>query len=262
MLKIFLDNINQSIKLSNYATDAVTFDFQASKEIHIGYFKPLKRIFIEMLFANLSTANISFKYFNGTTFVNADELVDETLSLKESGSIYWTQNESEKETTLHGEKMYWYKINTDADMGNIQIKGINLLFSNDIDLLEEKPLILENLGPLKSFINFHQASRNQIVQSLNNEFYLKYDGEFKQLTAFDLLEVNEVKEASKYLTLSKIYDFLSDQVGDKYELEARRFENLYGIARNSSFITLDSNNNGKADPSEKMTIKVGKVVRV
>lgn len=262
MLKIFLDNSDQSIKLSNFATDAVSFDFTTAKEIHIGYFKPLNRLFIEMLFANLTTANISFKYFNGTSFVNADELIDETLSLKESGSLYWKQNESEAEATLHGQKMYWYKITTDADMSIIQIKGINIIFSTDNDLLEEKPLIKENLGPLKSFVNFHQASRNQIVQSLNNEFYLKYDGDYKQLTAFDLLDVYEVKEASKYLTLSKIYDFLSDQVGDKYEQEARRFENLYGIARNSSFITLDRNNNGKVDPSEKMTIKVGRVVRV
>jgi hypothetical protein len=103
-----------------------------------------------------------------------------------------------------------------------------------------------------SHISAHVASRDMIIQQLRNMGYVKEDdnSNISNLTPWDLHDINEIKQAAKYLALSKIFFNLSDSVEDnwwkKYREYHDKFEEAFRLAR----ISLDLNNDGIKDTEE------------
>ena len=102
----------------------------------------------------------------------------------------------------------------------------------------------------------HVSSRTFILQKLRNTGYIKWNSITRQenITPWDLLDIFEVKEASIYLTLGKIFFALSDSIDDhywqKYKEYENKFEETFALAR----LTLDSDNDGVVDEVENVGI--------
>lgn len=263
MLKVYFNTIDSTLKMSNFVTDGIAFStFTTDKFIKIGFKKPLKVFHVELLNENTVENKLIFKYSNGS-IEKVLSVFDYTEGFKKSGAIEWVQPDDEKESVYLGQRMYWYTLSLEQDyILPLTFIGFGMVFSSDSDLLEDRPTIMSHLGELKSFIGFHQSSRNDIVQQFNSNLNFKYNGEFSRIEPFDLLEISEVKDAAKYLTLQKIFDWLSDNVDDKYSQLASQYETKFGRSFNSAFITIDKNDNGKADNNEKITVDYTRIVRL
>lgn len=264
MLKIFKGTVDLSLILENFISDTFTEDFTTSEYFHIGYYKPIDALYLELVAQNEEN-NIVLEYYNGSTWTQID-VKDKTFGLKKSGFITWNRNiDNQAKTSINAVEAYWYRLSIDAnDITDLSMKGINLVFSDDNDLKESYPGIMEYLPDgATTFIGFHLSARNQILTYLRNKGKsVTTLGVNKMLDQFDLHNYEEVRQASKYKTLATIFYNESDTVDDKWYQKAKDFDRLYGESINVNFLSLDENNDGKEEPIETQALQYIKIQRL
>jgi hypothetical protein len=263
MLKIFYNSTEYSKELENYSQDTVTITQLSTETIDVGLYKPINALYFEFQSANTNSLDVSVKYFNGTSFTNLT-INDRTNNFKRSGFISWDRNQTtENKTTLHSQEMYWYRISVSSDTTAMVLKGINLVFSDDQSLQEEYPGINKYLPTGQtSFINFHQSVRDDIIQMLRNSGKkVKNANDQKNLDQFDLLDFKEVTQAAKYYCLAKIFFWQSDEVDDKWYQKAKDYQQMADSKINLIFISIDDNDDGMANQSEKLGVQFVRIAR-
>lgn len=150
-----------------------------------------------------------------------------------------------------------------ANLNTVKINGVNLLFSDDAAIRKEVPDVMDKkkgFYPLgkETFVNFHEAARDEIMQRLRNIGYKKYSNQTKQyelISHWDIIDVYEVREAAMFLTISKIYRHLANNPEDIYTYKYREFRTKFDSMFASETLSVDLNNNGILDPSEKLAPK-------
>lgn len=260
MLTINYDSTDLSLKLEEFVAPNVGITLLLGQAIYVGYYKPITNLYFEFTSSVTSLSNLSVEYETASGFTNVDNLIDRTSGFGESGKVSWEiENDNQVKSILFGKQLYWYRFSVNVSTELRTFVGINVLFSNDKDLVEEYPSIMTQLpSGNTSFVNFHASARKDIVQSLRK----KYSADSKLLTQFDLLNNEEVKQSSKYLALSKIFDWLSDAVGDNWSVKSALYFNKHADYLNNITLTIDSNDNGKTETIEQNAIQFVQVVRV
>lgn len=264
MLKIFKGSDDLSLSLENYILDDATVELLTTDSIDVGYFKPINSLFIELT-AQVIANKIEIEFWNGSSW-SVVETIDKTNGLTRSGFISWERNlDTQTETTLHGKVLYWYRLKVlTNDIPALELKGINLVFSDDTDLKSAYPDVMEYLHDGQtSFISYHQSARDFIINYLRNKgkTVSKY-GVYKMLDQFDLHNYEEMKQASKYKAMAMIFFNESDAVDDKWYQKAKDFDRLYGEAISMDFLSIDANNDGKVDESENQSVQFVKIMRL
>jgi hypothetical protein len=269
VLKIYKNTQDITQELENYSIDFLTTSLLASDELVIGYYKPINALFAELgSEKNTNDSVLNLYYYNGTSFLTTP-ITDNTKGLSRSGFLKWNRNlANEQKYNFLGIEAYWYKIKVDSDTSDFVIKGLNLVFSDDNDLKEEYPSVMDLLPEGEtSFIKFHVASRKDILSYFRAQGKLieKYDQSSslttKKIDQFDLLDYEELRDASKFLALSKILYWVSDSVDDKWHQKASKYEQKYGEKINLVNISIDSNDDGKVDNNELNAIQSILIVR-
>ena len=134
------------------------------------------------------------------------------------------------------------------------LEMLNLVFADDNDLREVQRDIDRYLftGD-NSFIAYHYAARNEIVQSLRNSGYTtrKLAGNSNDLTHWDILEPEQIRSAAKYLALSNIMFDVSANEQDKYYQKWRDYKANYAEAFKLYLLWLDKDDDGQLDASEQ-----------
>jgi len=253
MLTIVYGGNDISKEQSRYEYRSNTLDLN-DYDLFIGYYKPINSLFINVV-NNNSTANLGIKYYSEAGFEYVQGGKDLTFGLSTPGFISWNnKQENQVKTELFGDNLYWYQISADASF-NVVFRGISTLFSDDHDLVAAYPTILNHLPEgQESFVRFHEEAARDIVIDLRRTG-LVINGKLsepavrKQLDAFDLLDKEEVRDAAKYFTLSKIFSWLSDSPGDKWENLAAKYE-AEAAGSLTPLITIDQNDDGIIDDYE------------
>lgn len=245
-----------SLDLFDYASDPVSLTLASTESIYIGFRKPLNTFYVQMDTYSTTDTTLSVKYYNGSSFVSVTGLHDETRAFKKSGFVIFDRNlASEAKTTINSTELYWYELSVAADTSASVFRGINIVYSSDADLKTEVFEISDYLpNGENSFILSHAAARNEIIQKLRTDGRYKLDfstGVAKDITAFDLLDVSQVRVASTYLVLSKIYSNLSDETDDVYSQKSDRYKSMYNAAMQHFFLWLDTDDDGTLDIEER-----------
>lgn len=253
-LKVLHNGNDYSLKLNKLSAPLKEFDLSLNPLV-IGFHKPLKNIYVE-LDSRIGEYQLDVKYFNGTSFVGFPEIEDNTEGFTKSGMISFPEDVDQYETDFEesGVPKYWIKISCD-DL--VSIAGINLVLSNDSDF-GFVPNILQFLPEdMPSWISFHEEARDIIVQTIRNSGKRIIDSNLnsREVDVFDLLSINEFKNASKYMALHLIFDFLSKSDDDAYSIKSKRFLERYEQSLNSNLMTVDQNDNGKTDTDENLAVQ-------
>ena len=146
--------------------------------------------------------------------------------------------------------------------GKIQALGVSsdYLFSTDADLQAHESDILKWVSEGRSsFVNVHREAQTIIIDWLNREGYVNGDG--VPFTKSAVVDLAEVREWSKYVTLRLIMESVSNATDDIFHKKALRYGELEVHARNRSFLRLDSNDDGIAGSGEGLQVSSGFVVR-
>lgn len=210
----------------------------------------------------------------GGSFVSSDEGDITTLRISPNNGVDWF------DVTLVSSSMDKYFLDWAYDTAGTQtiqveitttltaatIKSYTLevlsveddcLFSDDNDLVRFEPEVLCYLRHGRSsFLDIHRCAQQIILDYLNLQIEIK-DCENpcdvpRKLVAKDLFCKQEVKTWSVYQTLVLIYEGLSNQVDDIFDKKSIKYTGLMNAARNRAEITVDYDQDGKADKKERL----------
>lgn len=254
MLKLIYKNSDYSKILENYLGSGLTIDFD--DWIYIGYYKQVSAIYFDFKKHPTHSGLFQGEYYNGSSWVSLNAN-DETFNFASSGFITWNKPADWKDSVIQGNNLYFIRIKSSEELNNFKIHGINMVFSNDIDLIESYPDI-KSYTPegSESFIAYHQEARNFILTYLKNKGKTVYSkNKYKMLDQFDLHDFTEVRQASKYLALANIFYNESDALDDKWKQKADGFFQKYSQAINLNFLSIDENDDGIAQVTESNSVQ-------
>lgn len=260
----FIDYKNQAL---DFSRDNFSVTLTKDEDyIYVGFYKPINSIYVDMTTPNTASGTASFDYWNGTGFTTLDGLYDETDSFRRNGFVTWRRNQSlEVKTTVNSIEAFWYRIKLSATTSEISFRAINILFSDDqaLKLKFNKILETEFLDGATSHNIVHAGVRDDIVEVFRRRGYSKPDrknidkandlsNNEANVTAWDLLDIYEVREAATYLALSRIFFDFSDTPDDIWMKKSLKYEDMYKSSMNMATLSMDEDDDGKIDKPENM----------
>lgn len=257
-LNIHYNSKDLSRELEDYSGSGKGIVIESSKKLFVGFHKPIDDIYLEIV-EKLETDAIIKVEVDTANGLKEVLLRDSTFGLSHSGRLSWKTNKSEQvKFNRNGKDLFWVSISFDKDIGERKFIGINTIFSEDSDLDEEYPNIAKfHPEGATSFIKFHMAARKDIVQILRKRYMV----DAKLLDQFDLLKIEEVRSAAKYLTLAKIFFWLADTADDKWRIKSKEFYGIFSDFIDVVTLTIDKNDNGIVDSAEDNAIHTVLVMR-
>lgn len=248
-----------SLEARDYLRDTFTLDYtEAEDYIYLGLRKPFYQNYIELSTFG-SGLSLSVEYSTSAGWSSVD-IEDDTKNLSRSGFIKWDLSDPSlwKASTVDGTDKYWLRLKLGADT-SLNITGWNMVFSDDNDLLAEVRQISKLLAKGDTtFIAYHVAARNEMIQNLRNggnATQQKVIDAPNLLDQWDLLKPEEIRQASKYLTLSKIYFDASTEISDKDYQRYVEYKNEFGQAFKLYYRSIDQNDDGVLQDEEKLALR-------
>lgn len=114
------------------------------------------------------------------------------------------------------------------------------LFSSDSDLMAYEDDILKYIrNGRNSFLDKHRKAQEIILNELDANRIWKDDG--TRYTALDIIDVQEFKQWSVFLTLKLICESLSKEVDDLWDSKASKYDTMMIQAKKRATLRLDSN---------------------
>ena len=257
-----------SNELLDYSRGSASLTFVTAEDsLYVGFYKPINVFYSDMSTVNANAATMTVKYYNGTAFTACVGLHDDSEALTRSGFTRWDRNQlTEAVTTINSVELFWYKIDLSVDSSAMVINGLNIVFSDEQDL---KRVLFEvdKYYPTgeTSHILTHAGARDEIVQQLNLTGQSKVNSAGRELdiSAFDLLDISEVKLASTYLVLSMIMMNMSDDIDDIYMNKHSHYLSKYNKIINVMKIRVDSDDDGLDDGNtERENLTFGFIKRL
>lgn len=249
-------------ELCRFDRGSATISYVAAEDsLYVGFYKPINCFYVDLATSNDNNTSLTLEYFNGS-FSAPDGLIDDTDGLSRSGFISWDRNQKdasgnfdEIKTTINSIEKFWYKLDLGGDSSAMVINAINVIFSTDEDLKREV-FEISSYYPSgeTSHILTQVACRDEIIQTLNLQGKAKEDnksGWKEDISAFDLLDISEVRLASTYLALAKIMLSVSDQVDDLFMQKSEIYRSKYNDIINKMTIRIDSDDDGLYDRPER-----------
>lgn len=134
------------------------------------------------------------------------------------------------------------------------------LFSNDNDLVEYEDDVLRYIrSGRNSFIDKHRVAQTEILDELDQAKVWKRDG--SRYVASDLVDIQDFKQWSRFLTLKIIYEGISNAIGDVFEAKSVKYGSMAIKAKERGVLRLDVNGDGVIEDFEKVDMMVGTMRR-
>jgi hypothetical protein len=243
--------------MQDFTRDSVIFDL-SSAILYVGFYKPINKIYIDLTSPNSLSSTLTIQYWNGSAFVDLDDVLDETKTYSRNGFIQWSREQTNQvANTVDGKELFWYKLTNSSVATTMDINGLNLLFADDKDLAERIPEINDDahLTGKSSHVLAHVSAKKNIIQELRNKNYGKrdVDGVLQDITIWDLLDIDQINAAATLKALSIIYFNFSDEPNDSYERKSKSFESGYKEAMKLAVLNLDLDDDGLKDITENHT---------
>lgn len=259
---------------ADYSAEALDFDRdtftmsldQSNDYLYVGFYKPINTFYVEIGTANTNAGSFAGEFYNGTSWTALSGLHDETKSFIRSGFISWDSNQTdEASVAVNSTTKYWYRFRPSVTHSSTVVNGLNIVFADDQDLKRE---YFESSDYLpsgeSSHILTHVSARDEIIQYIRNSGHYKNNinsGNLKDITAFDLLDIAQIKLAATYLALSKIFQSIQDSSDDVFLEKSRHFRGLYSSAIKTFYLDIDYDDDGIKDNEERLASFTAKVIR-
>ena len=264
-----------SDEVFNYIVDSTMINLNVSDFIYVGFEKPFYNLYAELSVFNALSTTISVEYNTSSGFTSVPNLTEETNGFERSGFIKWGNTITDWEaSTVNSVELFWARISVSSLItSTTTLDGLNIVFANDNDLAEEYRRINSFRDSNdSSFIAIHQSIRKKIVQKIRNQGNAKRSrvlfgnidvniGDIKNMTQWDLLDIDEIREAAKFYALEKIFNNASDSVDGKFQQLATQFKRSGDEAFQVFLLTLDKDDDGIVDPDEA-SVQFSRSIRV
>lgn len=251
----------------DFARDQISITVSSTQDyIYVGYYKPINALYIEVSTANSNAATLSGEYYNGASYTALDSFLDESKAFARSGFLHWSKNQTDiTASTVNSTELFWYRFRPSADTSAIVIDGLNIVFADDIDLKKELYEISEFLPTgANSHILTHEIVRDEIVQEIRRSGAYKESlstGRLKEISAFDFLDIEQVRQAAIYMALSKIYLNVSDDGDGIFRQKSIDYNSKYKEQMRLFYLDLDRDDDGNSDEEEELASATFRMIR-
>ncbi len=262
-----LDDFSRQV--AKYKSGSKSFSYVAAEDaIYIGANVPFNHLYFKMgTTVNALASEIQIKYYNGTEFVSAVNIIDETdvagASLAQSGFVTWTTDKQEKwhreDTRDQSQQIidelgsvtiydkYWLEIKFSADLtASVELEWLGMLFSDDDDLGAEYPdltrsTVLQAFGGVSktSWQEQHARAAELIVEDLIKLRVIEQKGQIIDRDTFRTASVSKVAEI---IYRARGDDYIDDRVEARNEYQARLNKVIYNV---------DKDKDGRLDIQEQ-----------
>lgn len=269
-LLFFFNSSDKSNEAFDFLRDNFNLTLTTNDYIYVGYSKTINSLYFHLATPNVNSNSLTVEFWNGSSWEAVSNLNDFTKGLIRSGYMTWTRPTTHSLDTINSKEGYFYRISTNTNHSAAVYSGCGIIFNDDHDLEVENPDILDenHLAGKTSHVALSVAAKNQIIQDLNNKGLTKTLNNIESgINCWDLLDITQVKEASVFLTLAKIYFNFSDNPDDKYYQNYQDYMKRYEQSMNVVRLYIDKNNDGQEDLDEispegsKMNFSVTTLVR-
>lgn len=244
---------NMTRSAVEFTRDTFSLDLSSSTDyIYVGFSKPFSRIDVE-LETPASAGEFTAEYSKQGGFSAVDaSYFDDTLGFSRSGFISIDRDQKEWVLTeVNGISKYWVRLRPKLSMAGVVVKGLNLLFCNDHDLLGINDQLTNDFSGKTSYIASRVYAKNHIVTLLRDSGAKKSDGsKWKNINEFDVLNPEALKLASAYYALANLYENISDDPESTEMLQAIKYNRLGNKSFDLSSVNLDFNDDGIESESE------------
>lgn len=247
---VFVDISKECVE---YGRDSKVIDLSSTQDyLYLGLYKPFSQVYVEMKVVNTNANTFTAQYWNGSSWVSLENFFDISKGFTRSGFIFWSKASDWASTSVNGDTLFWIRLRPSVDhLVTTELQGLNIVYADDQDLVNEFSQINSYLNGLSSYITYHQSVRDDIVQALRNggEKKITTNG-LRKIEKWDLLDSGEVKKAATFYCLSKIFFELSDSIDDKWYQRSKDFNDKGNKALELYFLTIDLDDDGVNDNSE------------
>lgn len=253
-LTVLVDNAgtvsNYSREAAIYARDTFSASIDADTFLLVGHYKTFESIYVNITEPGDPGMALVVSFWNGSDWVAAAGVRDETKGFSRSGFLKWDRLQTDQASSIiSGQHAVFMRISAaNPGTGSVTFAGVNLLLACDTDLRREFPNAADEqfLQGQASHVLIHEASRNDILQELRKRGYATATG---GATVFDLLAIEEIKQAAVYLALSKIFLNASDSPEDIWMMKSKHYAGRHKDQM-ATFLAFDSNDDGEASSAE------------
>jgi hypothetical protein len=254
-----------SQEMRDYLRDELALTFVSAEDaLYYGLYKPLNTVFAEFTTAAGSDPALTFEYSNGSGFSSLT-VTDDTKGFTRSGFINWEKPSEWAAQSVNGTELFWIKITAGTDF-TATLKGFNLVFADDNDLSIETRTISDLIAQGDTtFISYHVAARNEIVQTLRNGGHVKQASSVSNLqdvNQWDVLIPEQLRNAAKYLALSKIMFDVSSNTEDKWYQKFKDYRGNFSESFKLYLMAIDTDDDGEDDAIETNRYRTVEFIKV
>jgi len=251
-----------SNKFFEPAREAQVIQVTDSDYIYVGFSKPINKLYLDLSVANTTASTMTVEYYNDSVWASVSNLYDDTRGCTRNGFIQWDYidvNDVDK-TTIDSKELFWYRISFSTTLhSTTSFNCFTMIFADDQDLKREFISILDDsffAESQASHFLVHVSTRDYIVQQLRNKGYYKIDssGYRVLLTAWDLFDNDEIRQAAVYFALSRIFESVSDNPEDHNQFMAEKYLGRgHDALKQVSNLSIDLDDDGFKDSGERLT---------
>ena len=134
------------------------------------------------------------------------------------------------------------------------------LFCSDGDLIAHEPDIMSWVQDGRSsFKNVYRRSQKLIIAWLDEKGYCNVYGD--KYTKNDILDIEEVRQWSTFMSLRLIFQGLSNSIDDIFDRKSKLYEASEIAARNRVILRIDTNKDGQIEDTEGLSVYSGSLFR-
>ena len=233
------------------STDPLAFVLTSTGVLRLAFKGPFNIRHFNLSTVNSNATVVSIKIYDGTGFVDAEDVVDQTLGFTRSGFISWINIDNWKKAALSpidDRELFWIELTVSADLSaGTELQSVLNLFA-DQDLLEvyypEMTTDSRYLPPGKSsFIGQLKAGTDKVIKRLKQDKLIEDESQ--------LLEdvVNQVSVAAAHGTASVVLGAIAKDEPDKEA--AKEARDAMNDELNDVRLNIDFDKSGKISEAEK-----------
>jgi len=256
-----------SLTLNDYREQTIVFDYEVGDYLYIGTFFPFNHRYFDVKESNLIQAQPTIEYWNGNTWSEAVDVLDESNDLSNSGVIRFVtdddkqgwlpENESRDVSGLETTRIYdkfWLRLSWDQTFTPLtELNYIGFCFSKDDQLYGRYPDLNNQQfrnnfeptlpsGTKADWNEQHFIAADEIIRDLKRKLIIKSENQ--------ILDYSLLSDASVH----KVAEIIYASLGEAYENNRKNVREYYNIALNQGLQPVDSNMNARLDVQEQVNL--------
>lgn len=261
-----------TISVGDYKSGTVTFSFNPAQDyIYIGNNAPFNHFYLKMgSTVNASNATITIEYWDGNSWQEVIETIDETEGFSQSGFISWVPDKNSvwhrSNTNQDGQSitgltslsiydLYWARIKVTGTVdASLEIKWLGQKFSDDNDLGAEYPDLVRSATKTA----FEAGKTDYEEQAIRASEVIIQD-----LIKHNIIwSKNQVldREEFKLASVCKTAEIIYNAFGDDYLDQKQQSRQEYDSRFKKLIFSVDRNEDGQLSVGE-MQSRMGFVTR-